>query len=83
MFPLIKNFKEDTIINTFVLIAICHSILFSLSLATHRIIEKTDMNEFFKWLTSVLYIFFITLFSYIIMYLIFGYSAGGLDKKLI
>ena len=78
MFPLIKNFKSNTIFNAFLLSAIFQTILLSLTLSTRDILKKYETNEFLKWLFSIIYIFIITVLSYTIMYLVFDYGGGML-----
>lgn len=78
MFPLIKNFKSNTIFNAFLLSAIFQTILLSLTLSTSDIFKKYQTNEFLKWLFSIIYIFIITVISYTVMYLVFDYGGGML-----
>lgn len=78
MFPLIKNFKSNTIFKAFLLSAIFQTILLSLTLSTRDIFKKYQTNEFLKWLFSIIYIFIITVLSYTIMYLVFDYGGGML-----
>ena len=75
-FPLIKNFKAINVFNAFLLAAIFQTILLSLTLSSREIIEKNKLNPFLNWLISVIYIFLITVISYTIMYLVFGFGGG-------
>ena len=74
-FPLIKNFKANTVFNTFILAGISQGILLSLTLSTNNIIKKYQNNEFWRWTLSILYIFIITIISSCVMYFVFGYGA--------
>jgi hypothetical protein len=74
-FPLIKNFKANTVFNTFILAGISQGILLSLTLSTNNIIKKYQNNEFWRWTLSILYIFIITIVSSCVMYFVFGYGA--------
>ena len=74
-FPLIKNFKANTVFNTFILAGISQAILLSLTLSTSNIIKKYQSNEFWRWTLSILYIFIITIISSCVMYFVFGYGA--------
>ena len=78
MFPLIKNFKSNTVFKAFLLSAVFQTILLSLTLSTRDIFKKYQTNEFLKWLFSIIYIFIITVLSYTIMYLVFDYGGGML-----
>ena len=81
IFPLIKNFKENTVFNAFILAGIFQAILLSLILSTQRIVDKSKMSDFLKWFSSIMYIFLITIISYTIMYLIFGFGGGMLSNS--
>lgn len=76
MIPLIKNFKATNIINAFILAGIFQTILLSLTFSTKDAVNKLETSEFLKWLISLIYIFLITIISYIIMYIIFGFGGG-------
>ena len=76
IFPLIKNFKANTIFKAFILAALFQTILLSFTFSTKDLIDKYAKNEFLKWLSSIIYIFIITIISYTIMYLIFGFGGG-------
>jgi hypothetical protein len=75
-FPLIKNFKATNVFNAFLLAALFQTILLSLTLSSKDYIEKHKFNPFVSWLISVVYIFLITVISYTIMYLVFGFGGG-------
>lgn len=77
-FPLIKTFKANTVFNAFILAAIFQTILLSLTLSSKDYVEKFKINPFLNFIISILYIFIITLISYTIMYLIFGFGGGML-----
>lgn len=81
VFPLIKNFKANTVFNAFILAGIFQTILLSLILSTQRIVDKSKMNDFLKWFSSIMYIFLITVSSYTIMYLVFGFGSGMLSNS--
>ena len=74
IFPLIKNFKEKTFLNAFILASILNAIIISFTFIYKDYIEKFKMNNILKFIISALYIFFITLISYFIMYLVFGFG---------
>ena len=78
LFPLIKNFRANTVFNAFVLAAIFQTILLSLTLSTRDFIQRYQENPQLNFWISVLYIFFLTLISYTIMYLVFGFGSGML-----
>lgn len=77
-FPLIKNFKATNIFNAFILAAIFQTILLSITFSTKDIVQKYQTNEFWRWTISIIYIFILTLVTYTIMYLIFGFGGGML-----
>ena len=81
IFPLIKNFKENTVLNAFILAGIFQAILLSLILTTQKIVDKSKMSDFLKWFSSIMYIFLITIVSYTIMYLVFGFGGGMLSNS--
>lgn len=76
MIPLIKNFKATNIINAFILAGIFQTILLSLTFSTKNLVDKLETSELLKWLISIIYIFLITIISYAIMYVIFGFGDG-------
>jgi len=76
--PLIKNFKATNIFNAFILAAIFQTILLSVTFSTKDFVQKYQTNEFWRWTISIIYIFILTLVSYTIMYLIFGFGGGML-----
>lgn len=78
LFPLIKNFKANNVFNAFLLSAILQTILLSLTFSTRDFVKKYEINEFWQYTISIIYIFLITIISYIIMYLLFGYGGGML-----
>ena len=78
LFPLIKNFKANNVFNAFILAALFQTILLSLTFSSKDFIEKYETNEFWRWIISIVYIFIITIISYTIMYLIFGFGGGML-----
>ena len=78
LFPLIKNFKANNVFNAFILAALFQTIILSLTFSSKDFIEKYQKNEFWRWIISVVYIFIITIISYTIMYLIFGFGGGML-----
>ena len=77
-FPLIKNFKSNNVLNAFILAAIFQTILLSFILTTQDLVKKYETNEFWRWFISISYIFIITIISYTIMYLVFGFGGGML-----
>jgi len=77
-FPLIKNFKAINIFNAFILAAIFQTILLSITFSTKDFVQKYQTNEFWRWTISIIYIFILTLVTYTIMYLIFGFGGGML-----
>lgn len=81
VFPLIKNFKANNVFNAFILAGIFQTILLSLILSTQRLVDKSEMSDFLKWFSSVMYIFLITIISYTIMYLLFGFGGGMLSNN--
>ena len=44
-------------------------------------VEKYKVNPFWSWVISIVYIFLITLISYTIMYLIFGFGGGMIIRN--
>ena len=81
VFPLIKNFKADTVFNAFLLAGIFNAVLLSMTLATKKIVDKNKVNDFWKWAISFIYIFVITVICYTGMYLIFGFGGGMLIQN--
>lgn len=82
IFPLIKNFKENTFLNAFILASVLNAIIISFTFIYKDYIEKFKMNNILKFIISALYIFFITLISYFIMYLLFGYGNAMIIRNL-
>jgi len=78
LFPLIKNFRSNNVFNAFILAALFQTILLSLTLSSRDWVKKYETNPFWQWLVSLLYIFLITIISYTIMYVIFGFGGGML-----
>ena len=78
IFPLIKNFRSNNVFNAFILAALFQTILLSLTLSTRDWTKRYETNPFWQWFVSLLYIFIITLISYTIMYLVFGFGGGML-----
>ena len=74
IFPVIKNLTETTFLNAFILASVLNAIIISFTFIYKDYIEKFKMNNILKLIISALYIFFITLISYFIMYLLFGYG---------
>ena len=79
LFPLIKNFKANNVFNAFILAGLFQTILLSFILSTQDLVKKYETNEFLRWFISICYIFIITIISYTIMYLVFGFGAGMLS----
>jgi hypothetical protein len=77
--PLVKNFQATTIFNAILLAGILQTIILSITLSTHDIFKKYEINPFWKWTISILYIFIITILSYTIMYVLFGFGRGMLS----
>ena len=78
IFPLIKNFRANNVFNAFILAGLFQTILLSLTFASKDIVDKYEKNNFLRWFVSISYIFIITIISYTIMYLIFGFGGGML-----
>ena len=78
IFPLIKNFRSNNVFNAFILAGLFQTILLSLTFSTRDIVKKYEVNPFWEWTISILYIFLITIISYTVMYLIFGFGGGML-----
>ena len=78
LFPLIKNFRANNVFNAFILAGLFQTILLSLILSTRDLVKRYETNEFLRWITSIIYIFIITIISYTVMYLVFGFGGGML-----
>ena len=78
LFPLIKNFRANNVFNAFILAALFQTILLSLTFSSQDLVKKYETNEFWRWIISIFYIFIITIISYTIMYLVFGFGGGML-----
>ena len=78
VFPLIKNFRANNVFNAFILAALFQTILLSLTFSSQDLVKKYETNEFWRWTISIFYIFIITIVSYTVMYLIFGFGGGML-----
>jgi hypothetical protein len=78
--PIFKNFKATNVLNAFILAGIFQAILLSLTLVSKETLDKYShkINAFWRYVISVFYIFFITIISYTIMYIIFAYGGGML-----
>lgn len=80
IFPLIKNFRSNTVFNAFILAGLFQTILLSLTFASKDFVDKYKTNPFLKWFISLIYIFIITVISYTVMYLVFGFGGGMLAQ---
>lgn len=78
LFPLIKNFRANNVFNAFILAGLFQTILLSLTFSSKDLVQKYQQNEILKLLISIIYIFIITIISYTIMYLVFGFGGGML-----
>lgn len=78
LFPLIKNFRANNVFNAFILAGLFQTILLSLTFSSRDIVQKYETNEFWRWTISIVYIFIITIISYTVMYLVFGFGGGML-----
>ena len=78
LFPLIKDFTANNVFNAFILAGLFQTILLSLTFSTRDLVKKYKTNEFWEWIISIIYIFIITIISYTIMYLVFGFGGGML-----
>jgi len=76
LFPIIKHFKSNNIYNAFLLASILQTIMLSFTLATKDKVDKIKVDPFINFLISILYIFIITMCSFIAMFIIFGYGGG-------
>ena len=81
LFPLIKNFRANNVFNAFILAGLFQTILLSLTFSSQELVKKYETNEFWRWTISIFYIFIITIISYTVMYLIFGFGGGMLIKN--
>lgn len=81
VFPLIKKFRANNVLNAFLLAGIFQSILLSITFASKDFIEKYEKNGFLRFTISVFYIFIITLISYTVMWLVFGFGGGMLIQS--
>uniref|UniRef100_A0A6C0LEJ4 Uncharacterized protein n=1 Tax=viral metagenome TaxID=1070528 RepID=A0A6C0LEJ4_9ZZZZ len=81
LFPLIKNFRANNVFNAFILAALFQTILLSLTFSSRDLVKKYETNEFWRWTISIIYIFIITIISYTVMYLVFGFGGGMLVKN--
>lgn len=81
IFPLIKNFKSNNVFNAFILAGLFQAILLSFTFSTRDLVQRYETNEFWKWSISLIYIFIITVLSYTVMYLIFGFGGGMLVRN--
>lgn len=81
--PIFKNFKSTDILNAFILAGIFQAILLSLTLVSKETLDKYShkINTFWRYVISVFYIFFITIISYTIMYILFAYGGGMLVSR--
>jgi hypothetical protein len=80
-FPLVKNFTANNVFVAFILAALFQTILLSLTLSSKEFVEKYKVNPFWIWVISIFYIFLITLISYTIMYLFFGFGGGMIIRN--
>lgn len=74
--PLIKNFSETNIFNAFILLSILQTIILSFTFGARELMNDLEYNQGTKFALSIVFGFFITLFSLSIMYIIFGYGRG-------
>jgi len=78
IFPLVKNFRANTVFHAFLLAGLFQTILLSLTFSTRDFVKKYEVDPICEWIISTLYIFIITVISYTIMYLVFGFGGGML-----
>lgn len=81
LFPLIKNFRANNVFNAFILAALFQTILLSLTFSSQDLVEKYEINGSWRWIISIFYIFIITIISYTVMYLVFGFGGGMLIRN--
>ena len=81
MMPLFKNFRSTNQINAFLLASIYSTIVLSLTLLTHNLINKLKLNSIIHLLFSLFYVFIINILAYTIMYYSFDYGGGMLINK--
>lgn len=77
-FPLFKNLRATTPFKAFILAGIFQSILLSFIFVSKDEIDKFKKPGILNWVISIFYIFIITVISYVIMYLLFGFGSGML-----
>ena len=77
-FPLFKNLRATTPFKAFILAGIFQSILLGFIFVSKDEIDKLKKPGILNWVISIFYIFIITVISYIIMYLLFGFGSGML-----
>lgn len=77
MIPLIKNFKASTYFKAFILNAISSSIIASVAIMVKDRLDKyTKYHINIKIILTFIITFFITLISFSIMYVLFGFGGG-------
>jgi len=77
MIPLIKNFKASTYMKAFILNAISSSIIASVAIMVKDRLDKyTKYHINIKIILTFIITFFITLISFSIMYVLFGFGGG-------
>jgi hypothetical protein len=81
LFPLIKNFRANNVFNAFILAALFQTILLSLTFSSQDLVKKYEINGSWRWIISIFYIFIITIISYTVMYLVFGFGGGMLIRN--
>ena len=81
MLPLIKNFKATTFKKAFILNAISSSIIASVAIMVKdRLDQYTEYHINVKIGLTFIITFFITLISFSIMYILFGFGGGMLAQ---
>lgn len=77
MFPLIDGFKADTFLKAFILNALSSSIIASVAITVKdRLDTYTKYDIELKIFLTFIITFFITLISFAIMYMLFGFGGG-------
>ena len=76
--PIFKNFKENSILNVFLLGSILQTVILTLTLISHESLKNNKLEKKMHFIVSTILIFLINFISFVIMYLMFGYGYGML-----
>lgn len=76
--PLIKNFSETNIFNSFILLSLLQTIILSFTFGIRELMNDLNYTPLTKFTLSLFYNFMISFISLYLMFYIFGFGKGTL-----